>query len=245
MTAFPEFPQNGHEFSAAEVGEALAGLILRDGAGVPVPGVLGGVTVTAVPTAWKIEVSPFTYVRAVGDGVGMSGLSAAEQHDIASAVGIPAGHARIDLVCWDPVGSSVIVVEGAVSATPAAPFDGGLVRLATVRVNSGDGAVIAGQVGHVFDVTALAGAGDVTVPAQLTGASSWSGWFSFQPIVDVVFPKPFKGVPNLQATGNFSGEAVQQFQVTNVTPTGFSGRVIRLGHATPIAGTITYRASEK
>lgn len=245
MTAFPEFPQNGYAFSSVDVGEALAGLVARDGSGVPVPGVLGGVTVSAVPVAWKVEVSPFTYVRTVGAGVGLSGLSAAEQHDIASAVGIPAGHARIDLVCWDPVGSSVIVVAGTVSASPVVPADGGLVQLALVRVNSGDGAVVAGQITHVFDVATLTGGSDVTVPAQLSGSPSWSGWFSFQPIVSVSFPKPFKDAPNLQATGNFSAEAVQLLQVTNVTATGFSARVIRFGHATPIAGTITYRASEK
>lgn len=161
MASFPEFPANGHAFSADETGEALAGLIRRDAAGMPVPGMLAVPKVTAVAAAWKVEVGPFAYVRRIGAAVGISGLSAAEQKDVTSSATIPAGQARIDRVCWDAVDSTLVVVPGTPGTSPVAPSDGGLVRVAQVRVNAGDGAVVQGQITPDYAVTGLAGGGRV------------------------------------------------------------------------------------
>lgn len=157
MTGFPEFPKGGHAFSADEAGTAFAGLIRRDAAGMPVPGMLAVPKVTAVAAAWKVQVGPFAYVRRIGAAVGISGLSAAEQKDVTSSATIPAGQARIDRVCWNAVDSTLVVIPGTPGTSPVAPSDGGLVRVLQVRVNAGDGAVIQGQITPDFEVTGLAG----------------------------------------------------------------------------------------
>lgn len=158
MTGFPEFPKGGHAFSADEAGTAFAGLIRRDSAGMPVPGMLGGgPKLSAVAAAWKVEVGPFAYARRIAAAVGFSGLSAAEQVDITSSATIPAGQARIDRVCWNPVDSTLVVIPGTPGTSPIPPADGGLIRVLLVRVNAGDGAVIQGQVTPEFAVTGLAG----------------------------------------------------------------------------------------
>lgn len=172
MTAFVEFPQDGHAFSASEVGEALAGLVRRDASGQVVSGVLGTVNVSAVPAAWKVEISRFTFVRKVGNAARFSGLSVPEQHDITPAAGsIPAGQARIDLVCWDAVNAEVVVLEGVPASSPVAPTTS-LAPLARVRVNAGDGMVIAGQITPVFAVSWLAGAAP-QAGGLFVGSAAW------------------------------------------------------------------------
>lgn len=161
MAGFPEFPGNGHAFSAEETGQALAGLIRRDAAGMPVPGMLGGgPKLTAVSAAWKVQVGAFVYARAIAAAVGFSGLSAAEQVDIVSSATVPAGQARIDRVCWNAADSSLVVITGTPGTSPNPPADGGLVRVMQVRVNAGDGAVIQGQITPDFATTGLAGGGE-------------------------------------------------------------------------------------
>lgn len=150
---------------------ALAGLIVRDGSGVPRVGMLGaGPSVAAVAAAWKVEVGPFPYVHQVANAIQVSGLSAAEQVDIAPATGIPAGQARIDVVCWDQVAAALTVVQGVPGTSPVVPANGSLAVVARVRVNSGDGMVIAGQVTPAFAKTQLVdSAPDVTSYVPVVG----------------------------------------------------------------------------
>lgn len=175
MTAFMGFPQDGHAFSAAEVGQALSGLVVRESTGIPRTGMIGaGPSVTAAPASWKVQVSPFTYVHQVSGAVQFSGLSAAEQVDILPAAGsVPTGQARVDVVCWDPAAAELLVVEGAPAVSPTTPTTGLLARIATVRVNAGDGMVVAGQVAPVFQFAdRVTGALPTAVPGYSIGAST-------------------------------------------------------------------------
>lgn len=246
MTAFPEFPADGHAFSAAEVGQALAGLIKRDSAGMPVPGMLTVPSVAAVASTWKVQIGRFVHVRSVSGSVRFSGLSASEQVDIVSAAGISAGQARIDLIVWDPVAAALSVVQGTAAASPVAPSPGAFVPVATVRVQSGDGAVIAGQVTPVYVSTSLVSAGSITetVPITLAGATGGAAGFYWRSF-SVTFPTPFDAPPHLVTTGVFPAEAIQFEEITQVTATGFTGRVIRVAHATVLPGQVTYTATEK
>lgn len=176
MTTFPEFPANGHAFSAAETGQALAGLIRRDANGIPVPGFLGGgPKVTAVGSSWKVQVSPFTYVRVIGAQIGLSGVSADEQVDVVPAAGdVPSGQSRIDRVLWNPVTSVLSVVKGTPAVSPVAPSPGALVKVGTVRVAAGDGMVLPAQVAPDFAVTSLVGGDSGTYVPVVSGYES--GW---------------------------------------------------------------------
>lgn len=157
MTGVTEFPIDGYEYSADDVGRALAGLIRRNPDGSPREGMLAvGPDLLAVPASWKVQVGVFSHVRAVSGAIRVGGLSAAEQVDITPATGIPAGQARIDLIVWDPDDVLLAVIDGTPAATPTVPADGGLIPVATVRVNAGDGLVIQGQVSAVYEVTSLA-----------------------------------------------------------------------------------------
>lgn len=130
---------------------ALAGLVARESSGVPRVGMLGpGPAVSAVPASWKVQVGGFGYVHQVAGAVQFSGLSADEQVDITPATGIPAGQARIDVVAWDPVAAEMSVTEGVTAVSPLAPSVVPRARVLEVRVASGDGMVIAGQVKPVF-----------------------------------------------------------------------------------------------
>lgn len=159
MTEFFGFPRDGHTYSADEVGRAFAGFFERESNGTPRVGMLSSVpSVTAVNGAWKIQVGIFTYIHQVLGSVQMSGLSASEQHDIVPAAGnIPVGQARIDLVGWNPVTAEIVVVTGEPAANPTAPADASLAEVATVRINSGDGAVISGQITMLAQTTDLVG----------------------------------------------------------------------------------------
>lgn len=152
---------------------ALAGLIVRDGSGVPRVGMLGaGPSVAAVAAAWKVQVGPFPYVHQIANAIQISGLSAAEQVDIAPATGIPAGQARIDVVCWDQIAAALTVVQGVPGTSPVVPSNGSLAVVARVRVNSGDGMVVAEQVTPAFTITALAGQAGIWLKAAATGSPS-------------------------------------------------------------------------
>lgn len=176
MTEFFGFPKDGHTYSADEVGRALAGLFTREPDGSPRAGVLNpGVVVSAVSGAWKVQVGRFTYVHSVLGSVQLSGLSSPEEHDIIPAAGnIPAGQARIDVVGWNPETASVAILEGTPSSSPVAPSDVSVVPLAHVRVNSGDGAVLPGQISLVFSVTGLAESTD----SEWTTLTLLNGFFN-------------------------------------------------------------------
>lgn len=181
MTVFERFPRDVDDISAANVGFALAGLVAREASGVPRVGMLGvGPAVAAVAASWKVQVGEFVYVHQVARAVSFSGLSAAEQVDIVPATGIPAGQARIDVVCWDQVAAALTVVPGAPSTSPVVPSSGGLSPVARVRVNSGDGQVVAGQVSRVFAKTQLVDSVPEVTPYVPVVAGYTSG---FAPVV--------------------------------------------------------------
>lgn len=173
MTAFEKFPKDGFAYSAADVGFALAGLIRRD-AGVLKVGMLVAPSVDAVAASWKVEVGPFWRVGSTLGSITFSGLSAAEQVDIEPATDIPAGQGRIDRICWDPVAEALVVVPGVVSASPVAPTVATGERVAQVRVNAGDGMVVAARVTPEFLKTGLIGQVD-DVPWTNTPLAAVSG----------------------------------------------------------------------
>lgn len=148
---FVGFPQDVHSFSAAEVGAALAGLLVREPSGLPRTGMLGkGPKLTAVPASWKVEASPFVYAHTANGGTQWSGETDPVQKDIAPAASIPAGQARIDVVAWNPVTAALSVVQGTAAASPVVPSVGALVAVGEVRVNAGDGMVIQAQITPKF-----------------------------------------------------------------------------------------------
>lgn len=160
MAKFEKFPKDGYAYSAADVGLALAGLIRREGSG-PRSGMLSEPAVSAVPASWKVQVGAFWFVSNSAGSVAFSGLSAAEQVDIEPATAIPAGQARIDNVVWDYATEQLSVVQGTVSASPSAPsLPANCAGVCHVRVNSGDGTVVASQVTKTFKRTALVGQSD-------------------------------------------------------------------------------------
>lgn len=249
MVAFVGFPQDEYEFSAADVGLALAGMVARESNGDPTVGVLGpGATASAVAASWKVEIDRFVYVHQVSGAVQFSGISSPEQLDITPATGIPSGQARIDLVCWNPVEAELVILEGTVSATPVAPSAGGFAPIATVRVNNGDGMVIGGQVAAAFEQASLVGSRKSetrTVSLTLAGGSGSGAFGAWRDFTTVTFAEPFAEAPHLEVTAVFPSEAVQTMQITSVSATGFTVRGIRFGHVTVLAGSLTYTATEK
>lgn len=159
MATVTGWPRDGYLIHADELSNFFAGLIRRDDAGLPIPGVLGALKGVAVPSAWQVEISPLTFVELVNTtGVRLSGESAASLVDITPAAGsVPAGQSRIDLICWDTEAAAFSVVEGFPAVTPAVPSSGGSEPLFQVVVAAGDGQVIQGQITPVYAVTALAG----------------------------------------------------------------------------------------
>ncbi|GAB2567533.1 hypothetical protein [Leucobacter ruminantium] len=148
MTTFKPFPRNADDIDAANVGLALSGLVVREASGQPRVGMMSpGPAATAVPASWKVEVGPFIYAHQVAGALQLSGVSAAEQLDILPATGnIPAGQARLDLVCWDPIAAELSVVRGTPAASPVEPPVGTLAKVLKVRVNAGDGMVLPDRV---------------------------------------------------------------------------------------------------
>lgn len=173
MTAFIGFPRDSHSYSADEVGRAFAGLVQREPDGTPRVGMLSaGPTIAAVAASWKVQVGIFTYVHQVSGAVQFSGLSDDEQVDITPATGIPSGQARIDLVCWNQDDAELVVIDGVPATSPVVPSDGGLAPVFTVRVNSGDGMVIQGQVAPAYATTDLVGSAGVE--GVFTPGTGWT-----------------------------------------------------------------------
>lgn len=217
MSTYEEWPRDGHAFTSAEVGEAMAGLFRRLVNGTPREGVLGEPYITAVPSAWKVSVPPFAYVRVSGGGVFLSGVSATEEVDIVSAAGIPSGQARRDLICWDREAAETVYFAGTPSASPVLPGDGGLPRLASVRVNAGDSAVVPAQVSRDYAVAALVNG---PIPKKGTVASREILPGTSQTIL-VTFDEPFGEIPNVQVTRTGNARDVT-VGYGNVTEGGFA-----------------------
>ncbi len=172
MTAFLSFPKDGGPHSGASVGQALAGLVARDGAGMPRAGMLAAPSVEAVAASWKVQVGRFVCVSHTNGAVQFSGLSEAEQVNITPATAIPAGQARIDRVAWDTATSQLEYVEGTAAASPTAPPLGGLAPLLRVRVDSGDGMTITGKIVVEYEVTDLVGSYPVAYTPTVSGYSA-------------------------------------------------------------------------
>lgn len=169
VMSFPTFPKDAYDFSSADVGQALAGLIARDGAGMPVEGMLAAPSVAAVPAAWKVRVGRFVHVSHVSGAVRFSGVKADTDADIAPAAGIPAGQARIDRIGWDVAAEALTVLTGTAASSPDAPALGALKPVARVRVDAGDGMVVASKVTPEFTQTGLAGAAGGTYTPVVSG----------------------------------------------------------------------------
>ena len=240
MTTFEAFPRDGYAFSAAEVGTALGGLLRRDANGLPVAGVIGRPEIRAVASSWRVKVDPFLYAHRSGAVISFSGVSAAEEVDIATSANIPSGQGRIDLICWDRDDAELAVIEGAPSASPEAPPAGGLIPLARVRVNAGDGMVIANRVTSIYESTWLQGAESRVAVGTVSKRHVAPGGVTN---VNATFPAGlFTGVPNVQATAWGDARDVN-VQVDNITKDGF---VLRLCSTSTRARTLgaQWRASQ-
>ena len=162
MAAFEEFPRDADAISAENAGLALAGFLARDSAGAPMPGMLAAPKLSAVASAWKVQVGAFVYARVVNAAAYLGGISAAVQVDIVPAAGdVPTGQSRIDRIVWDPATAALSVVKGTPAASPAVPSAGGKVPVARVRVDAGDGMVIASKVTRDFAATSIGGSLEV------------------------------------------------------------------------------------
>lgn len=160
VMSFPTFPKDAYDFSSADVGQALAGLVARDGAGMPVEGMLAAPKVAAVPSSWKARVGRFVHVSHVSGAVRFSGVKADTDVDIAPATGIPAGQARIDRIAWDVSAEALTVLTGTAATSPVAPALGSLKPVARVRVDAGDGMVVDSKVTPEFSVTQVVSSAD-------------------------------------------------------------------------------------
>ena len=124
MGTFEKFPKDGYEFSADDVGLALAGLVRRETSGAPRVGMLGaGPKISAVAASWKVEIGIFTYVHQVDGAISLSGLSGAVQVDIVPAAGSVAAVGAIDLVCGSGAENSR---WAGTQTSPVVPSAGGL-----------------------------------------------------------------------------------------------------------------------
>lgn len=248
MATFQPFPNADISYASSDVAEALAGFIARDSDGLPIAGMLGaGPSVTAVAASWQVRVGRFTHVRRVSNGIELSGVSAPENVDVVNSVAIPAGQARIDLVCWNPLDSELSVIQGAPAVSPTAPVVAlPLVSVASVRVNAGDGSVVNGQIAPAFATTALAAAqqdeAQGGILAHAAGGSTLSGTIFTSTTYSVTFGKPFEQVPRLSLTAVASTAQVAQWaQAFEITALGFKFRIISI-NLPPRAGTLHWDA---
>lgn len=184
VMSFPTFPKDAYDFSSADVGQALAGLIARDSAGMPVEGMLAAPTVGAVPSSWKARVGRFVHVSHVSGAVRFSGVKADTDVDITPATGIPAGQARIDRIGWDVTAEALTVLTGTAATSPVAPSLGALKPVAQVRVDAGDGMLVASKVTSEFTQTGLAGAAGGTYTPVVSGYVA-----GFNPIMRAQFTR--------------------------------------------------------
>lgn len=161
---FPGFPCNDFDFHFAEAGSALAGLIVRDRNGIPVPGVLPSTDgLLTAGTGWTIRVAPFVASRTVDRAVLLGGTAEQLSLDVAPA---PAANARIDVIyalpaevgSGDPVEAARVAkgVPGAVPVKPSIPA--GAIELGTYRSQAGQSSAAQGLVTNTFPFTATAGA---------------------------------------------------------------------------------------
>lgn len=234
MTVYVAWPQDDYDFSAYDVGSAMAGFIQRDSAGVPLPGFIGvAPKVTAVPSAWKAEVSLFSYAAVDNGAVQISGLNGAEQVDITPAAGsVPAGQARIDLICWDAVDTELVVVEGTPAVTPVNPSIGSLVLIASVRVNAADGMVLGGQV--LVEAAVVPLTGQEVSEKGIVARRSIGRTKSVTVTVPLTAGK-FSSTPMVQVTPTGSGTDITFLLRTSDT-TEFSVEITNRGSSTAEVG---------
>lgn len=183
---FPGFPCNGYNFNFEEAGPALAGLILRDADGFPVPGILASsdVLLTAGP-GWTIQCAPFVASRTKGRAVLLGGTAEALSLTVPPA---PAANARLDVIytfpadvgASDPIEAAQVIpgVPGAVPVKPEIPA--GAIELGTYRSQAGQSSVAQGLISNTFPFTVAAGG---TLPVRsleiLEGLSLGNGAKAF------------------------------------------------------------------
>lgn len=229
MTSYKEWPSDGGPHTSDSIGQALAGLVARDSSGNPIAGMLAPPTMTVVTGAWKVEVSRFVYVRNVAGAARFSGLSAAEQVDVANAAGIPAGQSRIDLIVWDAVNAALSVVAGSPASSPPVPSTA-FVPVARVLVKSGDAQVIPAQITPVFVKAALAsnsgghavsplnsGSAPIDPERLVMKSGRHTGTTNSGGVLNVPFPAPFENavVSVQQIVGHESPTGLLVFNATN------------------------------
>lgn len=82
-----------------------------------------------------------------------------------------------------------------------------------------------------------------SLDVSLSGQPANSSGIYYQDLAPITFAQAFPTPPLLQATCVTQWGAVQWYQITEVTRTGFKARVMRLGGA-PVATTLNYTAVE-
>ena len=140
---FPGFPTNDFDHSFETVAPALAGLIVRDMAGVPRAGLLPSrPDLLRVRADWTLDAGGFVAVRKKGRAVLIGGSA---DDSLVSISPAPSANARIDVIYTRPadVGASesieglqvVTGTPGAVPAKPAIPAEA--IEVGTLRVPAG------------------------------------------------------------------------------------------------------------
>ncbi|MFJ4166284.1 hypothetical protein ACIPY5_12070 [Microbacterium sp. NPDC089698] len=160
---FPGFPGGGFDFGYAEAGAALAGLVVRDGSGLPRSGIIPSTAnVITGRSDWNVDVAPFVVVRGDGPRVLLGGVDSSLQVAIAVP---PASNSRIDLVyalarnvdAGDLAGCVHVVtgVPGPIPVKPSLPVGG--VELGTVTVPATATGTSSSTIANTFKYTAAAG----------------------------------------------------------------------------------------
>lgn len=150
------FPQGGIDWTADQVGQALAALVLRDRAGDVRSGVFPGrETLLSGRSDRAVDVAPFLAAFNDSGAVLLGGTDAIEQVTLAAP---PVSGGRIDRICWNPVGLPLYVVSGVAAGTPIAPsIPSGMLSIGTVRVTAGDANTNVAIIRDDFPFTAAAG----------------------------------------------------------------------------------------
>ncbi|WP_146120047.1 hypothetical protein [Leucobacter massiliensis] len=159
----PGFLSDDYDWQGAEVGAALAGLVVRDAVGVPLAGVMPSrADLVRGRSDWYYDVSPFVAVRVEGRTV-LIGPSP-ELESVATSPA-PSSNARIDIIYSRPadVGAgetveAVFVAQGLASSVPQPPaLPSGAVELARFRVSAGNTSTSAAVGTQTFQTTVCAG----------------------------------------------------------------------------------------
>lgn len=182
----PGFPGGGYDFGYAEAGAALAGLVVRDGSGLPRSGIIPSTAnLITGRSDWNVDVAPFVVVRADGPRILLGGADASLQVAISPA---PASNSRIDLV-WalarnvdaGDLAGCVHVVTGVPGVAPVKPsLPAGGVELGTVTVPATATGTSSSTIANTFRRTVATGgvvpvrdAAELSAFSPVDGALVW------------------------------------------------------------------------